>query len=74
MSDLDTLRAGLVEGRMLFAVAFTSAEVLAWELRQLYAGTWCGSGPPASRCSAPARTSRPARSRRTRTLSPGWSA
>ena len=44
MSDLDTLRAGLVEGRMLPAVAYTSAEVLAWELRHLYAGTWCCLG------------------------------
>jgi len=44
MSDLDTLRATLVEGRMLPAVAYTSAEVLAWELRHLYAGTWCCLG------------------------------
>ena len=40
MSDLDLLRAELVEGRMLPAVAYTSAEVLAWELRHVYAGTW----------------------------------
>lgn len=44
MSDLDTLRATLVEGRMLPAVAYTSPEVLAWELRHLYAGTWCCLG------------------------------
>jgi Rieske 2Fe-2S family protein len=44
MSDLDALRATLVEGRMLPAVAYTSPEVLAWELRHLYAGTWCCLG------------------------------
>ena len=40
MSDLDDVREGLVPGRMLPALAYTSEEVLAWELRHLYAGTW----------------------------------
>ena len=44
MSDLDELLAALdTEGpvtRMLPAVAYTSEEVLAWERRHLFAGTW----------------------------------
>ena len=45
MSDLATLQAEIVarDGAvpmMLPAVAYTSEEVLAWELRHVYAGTW----------------------------------
>lgn len=45
MSDLAALRAALdardpARPEMLPAVAYTSPEVLAWELRHLYAGTW----------------------------------
>ncbi len=45
MSDLETLRSvvrtreGAVP-RMLPAAAYTSEEVLAWERRHLFAGTW----------------------------------
>ena len=50
MSDLELLRAGLAEREtgpapgMLPALAYTSAEVLAWELRHLFAGTWACLG------------------------------
>ena len=45
MSDVDELRALLSErpvGRaeMMPALAYTSAEVLAWARRHLFAGTW----------------------------------
>jgi Rieske 2Fe-2S family protein len=43
MSDLAALRAELgsrTEAAMLPALAYTSQEVLAWELRHVFAGTW----------------------------------
>ncbi len=51
MSDLETLRTELraradadAVPLMLPALAYTSPEVLAWELRHLYAGTWACLG------------------------------
>jgi Rieske 2Fe-2S family protein len=45
---LETIRRSIAAGgeqvRMMPAVAYTSAEVLQWELRHLYAGTWCCLG------------------------------
>ena len=43
MNDVETLRAELaarLTPAMLPALAYTSPEVLAWELRQVFAGTW----------------------------------